>query len=375
MSTLLQKLLGRVYMAPHSDDESGSSGGPDDLDLDLDEDDDGEEKSFSFKPDPKPEVKVGDQDDGSVIVELEDDDGEKKTTTDGDAETEADGSEEQSDAEKELEARREARRQERHERKQRAKEKEESTKRELAAERQARQQLEARLAALEGRDRSREIAEVDNDIRAVVMGYKQAEAAYAEAIENQDGEAATKAMAAMHSARDRFARLETTKKAYEQQQKAPAAPSNPVTVNHAQKFMQDHQWYKHGTNDVDSNIVVVLDNALSAEGWDPATKEYWDELRVRIKKHLPHRVASGKVSTTAAEQAPGNKKPAPARQQQKAVVGGGGGESNGAGKGTFHLSPERVKALKDAGIWDDPKARNDMIRSYRDFDKLNKKGN
>lgn len=368
MNTLLQKLLGRVYMAP-IDDEAGGGAGGSSVDDDLDDDDD-----IDLAP-AKPEVKVGDQDDGSVIVELEDEDGTKKSDADGAAEDETAGSETQSDAEKELEARREARRQERQDRKARQKEKEESTKRELAAERQARQQLEARLAALEGRDRSREIAEVDNDIRAVVVGYKQAEAAYAEAIENQDGQAAADAMAKMHSARDRFARLETTKAAYQQQQKAPAPAANPTMVNHAQKFMQDNSWYKHGTNDVDSNIVVTLDNALSAEGWDPATKEYWDELRARVKKYLPHRVAGGKVSTAAAEQAPGDKKPVNQPRQQKAVVGGGGGESNGAGKGTFHLSPERVKALKDAGIWDDPKARNDMIRSYRDFDKLNKKGN
>jgi len=39
---------------------------------------------------------------------------------------------------------------------------------------------------------------------------------------------------------------------------------------------------------------------------------------------------------------------------------------------TIRLSPERVKAIKDAGAWDDLAARNRMIKAYVAYDKQNR---
>lgn len=371
MNILMQKILGRLHMAPADDDTGASAGGADDdLDEDLDED---EDKAPAAKD---TSVKLGDQEDGSLIVELEDEggeDGASKPTGSSDPAEEASG-EEGSDDEKALEEKRTARREERKARKERQREREEETRRELAAERAERKQLEARLASLEGRDRSREIAGVDSNIRRTESAYEQAKATYIEATEQHDGAAAAEALETMNLARERYQQLTTAKKAYEQQQKQPTSAVDPVLANHAQKFMSDHAWYKHGGNDMDSRIVKAIDDSLAEEGkYAPNTPAYWEELRARIKKVLPHRVAGGKVSTTAADDAKPVNKPAGAARQQKTVVGGGGGESSGAGgKGTFHLSSERVKAIKDAGMWDDTKARNDMIKRFRDFDKNTK---
>ena len=41
-------------------------------------------------------------------------------------------------------------------------------------------------------------------------------------------------------------------------------------------------------------------------------------------------------------------------------------------KNTMTLSRERVQALKDAGMWDDPTKRAKAIRRYADFDRNNK---
>jgi hypothetical protein len=46
--------------------------------------------------------------------------------------------------------------------------------------------------------------------------------------------------------------------------------------------------------------------------------------------------------------------------------------SGSAVKNTFTLSRDRVQALKDAGMWDDPSKRAKAIRSYADFDRKNR---
>lgn len=372
MNILLQKLLMRGrYMAPAQDDELGGGAGGSDID-----DDDDDDVEIDPAPAAKPEVKLGDQDDGSVIVEIDEEGGENgaQQPNDVDPAGQKAAGEEDQDDEAAREKIREARRLERKERKERAKEREEEVKRELAAERAARKELEARLAGLEGRDRSREIAGVDANIKRTETVYDQAKAAYIEAVEQHDGEAAAAAQETMSLARERYQQLTTARKAYEHQQAAPKSAVDPELVNHAQKFMSENKWYNHGGSDMDSRIVKAIDDTLTEEGkFHPSTPAYWDELRARIKKVLPHRINGGKMSTNATEKADaGDKKPAAPARQQKTVVGGGGGESAGAGKGTFHLSPERVQAIKDAGMWDDPKARQDMIRRFRDFDKTSK---
>lgn len=365
MNELLKRLLARGrYMAPLDEDQH--AGGDDDLDEDEDQDPPEQKEK-------QPEVKLGDQDDGSVIVSLEDGDASKQSS-----EEEAAGEEKPKgeDDEAALEAKRAARREERQARKEKQREREEATKRELAAERAARQQLEQRLATLEGRDRSREIAQVDASLQRVESAYDQARAAYQEAIEQHDGEAAAKAQETMLLARERYAQLNAAKEGFQKQQKSTPGAVDPTVTSLANKFMGDNPWYKHNDpKDPDSAILKALDNSLANEGiYTPNQPEYWDELRARVKKYLPHRISSGKVSTTASKDQVDAKPVAPAKQQ-KTVVGGGGGETQGAGKGTYHLSAERVQAMKDAGVWDDPKARAEMIKRYRDYDKENSKGN
>lgn len=356
MSTLLKRLMGNIrYMAPKEDDAGGEGGGgnADDIDNDLDLDDDDDIVDAGKKEDPKDKPKVGEQDDGSVIVELEEGDGKEKVEGEG------------TDEEAEREKIRESRRKERHDRKLRQKEREESTKRELQAERQARKDLEARLNAIEGKDRSREIAQIDETIKQTAQSYNYHKEQLKIAHEQHDGTAAADATEKMLSARDRFNQLKTVKEGFEKSQKQPTQNLDPRLVGHANAFMRDHSWYKPDGNDMDTKITRTIDDSLAEEGWDPKTPEYWEELRARIKKVLPHRVAGGKVATTDT--------PAPAGKQLKSVVSGNGGESQApSSKGTFSLSAERVSALKEAGMWNDPKQRADAIKRFREFDKANK---
>jgi hypothetical protein len=38
----------------------------------------------------------------------------------------------------------------------------------------------------------------------------------------------------------------------------------------------------------------------------------------------------------------------------------------------FRLSPDRVAAMKEAGMWDDPTLRQKAIRNYANWDRSNK---
>jgi hypothetical protein len=48
------------------------------------------------------------------------------------------------------------------------------------------------------------------------------------------------------------------------------------------------------------------------------------------------------------------------------MVTGSGRETSptAGGRNTFTLSAEQVRAMKDAGFWDDPKKRASMIKRY-----------
>lgn len=338
MSKLLKLLLSSA-LPMYVGEEGG--GKADDHDLDDDLDDEGSEGSDEGgeKSDEKKE--------NEVVLE-----GEDETVT-----IEEDTGESAEDREKI----RESRRKERQERKERAKEREASTKRELAAERAARKELEDRLARIEGKDKSRELAAIDENIKRVANAYSFQKDRLQQAHEQHDGAAAADATEKMLAARDNFNQLKSVKDGFERSLKAPAALDERL-VSNAQAFMSDHKWYKPGSNDQDTKITQVIDNALADEGWDPKTPEYWQELRARIKNVLPHRVAGGKVATVDVQSSP----------QRKSVVAGGEGSQATASKGTFVLSKDRVSALKEAGMWNDPAARADAIKRFREYDKQNK---
>lgn len=361
MSDLLKRLMNQHrYMAPA--DDGGSGGGGSDHEDDENDDDENDDDSSQGQPQEGPEP--GEQADGSMIIDLED---EEEDGGKGDK-TQKNATDDQSDEDKEREAIREARRKERADKKNRQREREDSLRRELAAEREARRQLESRFAAFEGKDHSRELASLDEQIRRTAQQYNANKQLLSTAHEQHDGAAAAEATEKMIAAREQFDKLTRTKTAMEQSQRQNGNPAlDSRMVANANKFMTEHSWYKPGSNDRDTHFVRVIDDELAAEGWDPKTDAYWNELRTRVKKFLPHRFAGGKVPAT--ERAQGQQ-----GQQRKNVVAGASEGSATQSKNTYHLSADRVAALKEAGMWSDPKKRAEAIKRFREYDKQNSKG-
>ena len=109
-----------------------------------------------------------------------------------------------------------------------------------------------------------------------------------------------------------------------------------------------------------SLVAKAIDGGLIAEGFDPSSKKYWKELDRRLAERLPHRFDN--------EDDEDYNQPKSGRRGPPV----GGSRDITPGKRQVYVSPERVQALKDAGYWDDPQARERMLKAYSNYDRANK---
>ena len=291
---------------------------------------------------------------------------DNRTDTEEDNSVEADGEGNTSEAsddeldnasdDDEREAIRERRRQERKHRKEAQREREDTLRRELASRDAIINELRSKVEVIERRNTGSEVAQLENGKKQAAQAYNFFKDQIRVAGEAGNHAAVADATEKMIQAQRRFDELSRVEQVFKQRQSAPQ-PLDPRLANHAQAWMERNSWYDPSGQDQDSEIAMRIDHRLAQEGWDPTTKEYWDELSARVKKYLPHRVNSGKIE----------------RSKPRSVVTGSGRENASASSvATYKLSSERVQALKDAGIWDDPKQRAEAIKRFRDYDKQNK---
>jgi len=215
------------------------------------------------------------------------------------------------------------------------------------------QDLLERLSAVERKTHSADIARIDKAIEDTDLRLRYAKAKIAEATNAQDGEALAKAQEMWYEARQQVDTLNNLKKAAvapRQQQNIP----DPRLQKLAADWMERNSWYKPDNKDMDSKIAKQIDESLTAEGWNPTSADYWEELDNRLQQYLPHRYNRN------------NDEYPSARSKPRSVVTGSGRESStrAGGANTFTLNPEQVRAMKDAGYWDDPEKRNRMIKRY-----------
>lgn len=254
---------------------------------------------------------------------------------------------------------RERRRLERKNRKAAQKEREETLRRELAARDTIINELRGKVDIIERRNSGSELAKLEGAKQQTAQAYAYYKSQIEVATTAGDGAGVANATEKMLQAQRKFDELANYERAYRQQQATPQ-PLDQRLVNHAKDWMSKNKWYNPSGTDQDSRIALAIDQQMGNEGWDPTTPAYWSELSSRVKKYLPHRANSGKIET----------------QRPKSVVTGPGREASPrtSATNTYRLSAERISALKDAGIWDDPKQRADAIKRFRDFDKQNKVG-
>ena len=176
----------------------------------------------------------------------------------------------------------------------------------------------------------------------------------AEATSSGDGQLLTSAQEMWFEARRKAEDLAAYKQRMVQPERQQPLQQDPRVKRLAEQWMERHPWYDPQLGNLDSKIALTVDQSLAEEGWDPATHEYWEEFDNRLSERLPSRYTDFS-----------NEKPV--QRRPRSVVTSSGREvasSNSGGRNTFTLSPDQVKAMKDAGMWENIEVRNRMIKRY-----------
>lgn len=311
---------------------------------------------------PKPEVGK-DFDDSADDDPLDD---ERDQTGKSDEELEGAGS----DAEREKI--RERRRQERRDKRSRHKDRIETLQRQLQNEQNARKEMSQRLLQLEQSNTGTQYAGLQQAESQAADAIDTLENALATAVSKNDGQTVVAAQRKLEEVRKVMSQIQAAKGQMERRAAQPQQPHlDKTAVNNARAFAQKHSWYKGPQGiDMDTRMLNTLDNAMTAEGWDPSTSSYWEELEKRMGTYIPHRVGKNLPARDNSSYTPadGGK---PRESQRSPVAGSSGGSAGAGGKATFRVSEERVRAMKEAGIWDDLVRRDKMIKRYQAQDKQN----
>jgi hypothetical protein len=182
-----------------------------------------------------------------------------------------------------------------------------------------------------------------------------------EAVANQDGDAVVKAQEMMYESQRKVESLKSIKDQATRQMSQPPKPTmnvpDPSVQRNAAAWMERNPWYDPQAKDMDSEIAQRLDKKLTDEGYDPSSPDYWEELDDRVAKYIPHRAESAPQRTTA-----------------RPRMTGSGRESAPSGRANeFRISPDRVAAMKEAGMWENPELRAKAIKKYAAWDRDNKR--
>jgi len=291
------------------------------------------------------DIPVTEEKDGSVTVELPDelvtedssDEPEVQAQDDGDADQPGD-----------TDAVREARRNRRKAKKEYIKRTNEEKDQRLVSLQRENEEFRKRLAEVEKKSQGFELARLDKAIEDEELRLKYFDAKRREAINNSNGDAYTQASNSFEEARRKYDAMRALKERASKTESEPQA--DPRMLRHAKSWMESNSWYDPNGSDEDSEIAKVIDAKLAKEGYDPSSADYWDELDARLQKRLPHRY-------TQQQDEP--------RRRPRSFVTGSGRESTGGRQGnTLVLEPEQVRAIKEAGFWDDPAMRAKMIKRY-----------
>lgn len=220
------------------------------------------------------------------------------------------------------------------------------------------QQYAERIAILERKSHGSDLARLESKIEEQQNRVMFAKQKMAEATATGNGELLASAQEMWFEARRNVEALANLRKrASQPPRQNTIQPVNPQLAVYAKEWMSNNRWYDPRAQDADSKVAMAVDEALGNEGFDPATREYWQELDRRLQNYLPHRYTDDNDEK-------------PSRRPRNVVTGSGreAAVSKG-GNNSFELKREYVAAIKEAGMWDDPKKRAKMIANYARYEK------
>jgi hypothetical protein len=304
------------------------------------------------------EIDYKEESDGSVVVDLTADDIEQeegeeiRAAEGGQAETaEEDHDDDDDDHDEEVDPVRQARRARRKAKKEYIKRtNQEKDHRLQMLDRQNREMAE-KIAILERKAHSADLAQIDRAIQEEQNNLRYAQVRMQEATENSDGRTAIAAQEEWYEARRKIEALQNLKNQAVQTKQTDGHIPDPNVVRYSNEWQDNNEWYDPNLRDEDSQIAKLIDTRMAQEGWNPATGEYWKEFDRRLQKRLPHRY------TDSYEERP-------QRKPRSVVVGGGRETTTESGKIRIQIEPEKIRAMKEAGLWENPVTRKKMLERY-----------
>ena len=227
------------------------------------------------------------------------------------------------------------------------------------------------IEQLKRNTKSEHITRIDKGIEDAQVRLEYAKMKLAEATQNGDGQAMVEAQTLWQTAQEEARQLTAMRHQADQELRRPqqndGGDHDPEVQRLAQQWMRRNKWYNPAATDSDSRIAKKIDEVMAAQGWNATDPDYWDELDSRLQRELPHRYNDSTDNESRDVRRPRN------------VVGSAGREASAAYGGTnrnqFVLSPDRVKAMKEAGAWDNPERKKRMIAEFISYDRNNGRRN
>jgi len=228
------------------------------------------------------------------------------------------------------------------------------------------EEFKRRLSQLERNTKAEHVVRIDKNIEDAQTRLEYAKMKIAEATQNQDGQGMVDAQLLLQNASDEVRQLKQMRNQADEELKRPQQNNaqDPAIARRANEWVRRNSWYDSSLRDPDSKVAKKVDELMVAQGWNPTDPDYWDELDSRLQKELPHRYNDRNDDEKRNVRRPRN------------VVGSAGREASasygGSNRSQFVLSPERVKAMKDAGAWDNPERKAKMIKQFMAYDRANR---
>jgi hypothetical protein len=227
------------------------------------------------------------------------------------------------------------------------------------------EEFKRRLSNVERESKNSQISRIDKHLEDQKVRLEYAKMKLSEAVQAGDGDAMVQAQTMWNEAQaavGEFARAKHTAEREAQNAGQNVPTVDPTVQRNAADWMRRNSWYRPDTSDRDSQVAKKVDELLVTEGMNPSDPDYWDELDNRLQKALPHRYNDTNDSNSAV-------------RKPRNVVGSSGREASAAFGGNnrsqFVLSPERVKAMKEVGAWENPTRKKAMIENFIKYDRQN----
>jgi hypothetical protein len=228
-----------------------------------------------------------------------------------------------------------------------------NAKRELEFLRQQNNELVSRVQAIEGNTISQQAQTIEQRYQQAVYEAQQAELIMARAVEAGNGDDVAQALRIRDNAKEyaqQLAQAHQQTQQYAQQMAQPRA--DPRVADYAKQWLDANPWYSPQGRDEDSAITKAIDNSLAAEGWNPASEDYWHELTRRVAARISDDGGAGRAPRRKAPPTGNTREHTPTRTRNEVVV-----------------TPERKAAMIEAGIWDDPVRRTSQLKAYQAYDR------